>query len=846
MKSVLLLIHTLIFTSYHTGVKSFKIDATIDTASRFSSMSMSMSMNTNIKTSTQIDKDTSDFHQYAAAAVDFSAGSGHVSSQSGIFSIIRSVRNWDKNQRQNYLYRISLAPFFTKSRDKINEDLMLPPILLDKSVDIYLPSPSGNKTVIIKAEHEDGSSAVGSEKKITERIVEVWLGSSLIRRIPVGLKGTHGMIINDFSGFGSPVWSHDEECLLYSAERISPATFPFWRTDNDDDGNNDRGNLDNKSDIESYGRGGQNVLGQGQSENWGECYSKQEPILDIYILNISTGRLGRVRNVPKTSITLGQAVWHPKCQKIVYTGFDAGQPKRLGMVYCRNRKSKIYESDVFQLLQKLAGDDVIIENENKNIGECNNGYTCVSNDLSFSRSPRFVDETLVFLGSEHAFISHDACMGLFRWLEDKQVLESIVPIIEFPKEDGGKVMGMGFPGLFLGQLPIDCGIDEDYLVTTTLWGSFQRVIRINIRDGDINLIDIPQLNELGSQSICTRAPNGDLIISESSCDQPASLWIVTKEDLLQDATEKNGKIVANAHFVANFSPIAASSFSPVKKETDRPYIMKILSIIPNSIDGATSNPIQAILLLPKTESHTGKLPMVVVPHGGPHSCSTSTFAPGIAYLASKYAVLLPNYRGSIGFGQAPLNSLLSRIGKVDVDDVMMCTRYVIENFSLVDGERVGIVGGSHGGYITASCTSQNPDLFKAAVMRNPVTNIASMITSTDIPDWCLSEVMGEYDQSQFRGPTLNQITKMYEMSPISLVHNVKTPTLIALGMIDLRVPPSQGLEWFHSLRSQGVPTKLLKYPNDCHSLNLVATEIDHWLHIRHWFDKYLHTNLKNS
>jgi len=131
-------------------------------------------------------------------------------------------------------------------------------------------------------------------------------------------------------------------------------------------------------------------------------------------------------------------------------------------------------------------------------------------------------------------------------------------------------------------------------------------------------------------------------------------------------------------------------------------------------------------------------------------------------------------------------------------------------------------------------------------MRNPVTNIASMITSTDIPDWCLSEVMGEYDQSQFRGPTLNQITKMYEMSPICLVHNVKTPTLIALGMIDLRVPPSQGLEWFHSLRSQGVPTKLLKYPNDCHSLNLVATEIDHWLHIRHWFDKYLHTNLKNS
>jgi acylaminoacyl-peptidase len=129
-------------------------------------------------------------------------------------------------------------------------------------------------------------------------------------------------------------------------------------------------------------------------------------------------------------------------------------------------------------------------------------------------------------------------------------------------------------------------------------------------------------------------------------------------------------------------------------------------------------------------------------------------------------------------------------------------------------------------------------LFLAA-MRNPVTNIASMITSTDIPDWCLGEVMGEYDQSHYCGPTLNQITRMYETSPVSLVHRVKTPTLIALGMADLRVPPSQGLEWYHSLRSLGVPTKLLKYPNDCHSLNLVTTEIDHWLHIRKWFDKYL-------
>jgi hypothetical protein len=68
-----------------------------------------------------------------------------------------------------------------------------------------------------------------------------------------------------------------------------------------------------------------------------------------------------------------------------------------------------------------------------------------------------------------------------------------------------------------------------------------------------------------------------------------------------------------------------------------------------------------------------------------------------------------------------------------------------------------------------------------------------MYTSTDIPDWCLAEVLGQcFEESKFRGPTSDQIVKMYEKSPVSRIDRVKAPTLIALGMADLRVPPSQG------------------------------------------------------
>eukprot|EP00532_Pseudo-nitzschia_australis_P000645 CAMPEP_0168200904 /NCGR_PEP_ID=MMETSP0139_2-20121125/23349_1 /TAXON_ID=44445 /ORGANISM="Pseudo-nitzschia australis, Strain 10249 10 AB" /LENGTH=798 /DNA_ID=CAMNT_0008126279 /DNA_START=257 /DNA_END=2656 /DNA_ORIENTATION=+ len=786
-----------------------------------------------------LDEDTKEFHQYAAAAVDLS--SAHVSSRS-VLSVVRSARNWELNTRQNYLYRMNIAPLLTESSsgETMDDDMMLPPIPLDPSVQIYLPSPSGKKVVIIKKEQKDG-------KENDELTVEVWEGSSLTCRIRVGGKTTHGKMINDPSGFGMPSWSPDEKNLLYSAERLPATTFPFWSKTK-----NGIGDKEKDSHAENQHRGGQSVLGQGQTESWGECYSKQEAILDLYILNLSTGRLGRVRNVPtsfdedkslesltateiSSSITLGQGVWHPKSSKIAFTGWSAGQPKRLGMVYCKNRASKIYESEVGSLLEELAE---LSENEKDEVEEDKDeNYTCISNDLFFSRSPRYVGENLVFLGSGRAFVSHDACMALYRWDKEKESNQNVVPTVETPSSNGAKVSGLGFPGLFLGQLPVNCGIDSNFLVTTSLWGSFQRVIRVNIKNGDVHLIEVPQMNELGSQSLCTVSANGDLVISEASCDRPASLWIVKKRELVQDSIKESGRIVANAQRVATFSPIAASTFSPVQPTTNLPYDMQVVSIDSDSIDGAASYPIQALLLLPKNRNQ--KVPMVVVPHGGPHGCSASAFAPGIAHLASKYAVLLPNYRGSTGFGQSPLNSLLTRIGRVDVEDVMLCTRHAIDNFSVVDGERVGICGGSHGGFLTAHCTSQYPEFFKAAAMRNPVTNIASMITSSDIPDWCLGEVMGEYDQSLFRGPTSNQITKMYEKSPVSLVHQVKTPTLVALGLVDLRVPPSQGLEWFHSLRSLGVPTKLLKYPQDCHSLNLVTTEADHWMHIRHWFDKYL-------
>lgn len=96
-----------------------------------------------------------------------------------------------------------------------------------------------------------------------------------------------------------------------------------------------------------------------------------------------------------------------------------------------------------------------------------------------------------------------------------------------------------------------------------------------------------------------------------------------------------------------------------------------------------------------------------------------------------------------------------------------------------------------------------------------------------------------YKFSDFRPPSREELGVMWDKSPIAHMEHVNAPTLIALGMKDLRVPPSQGLEYFHALRSKGIPTKLLVYENCDHAIDKVASEADHWLNIKLWFDKYL-------
>ncbi len=201
-----------------------------------------------------------------------------------------------------------------------------------------------------------------------------------------------------------------------------------------------------------------------------------------------------------------------------------------------------------------------------------------------------------------------------------------------------------------------------------------------------------------------------------------------------------------------------------------------------------------------------RYPLVLEIHGGPHGMYNVGFNYMFqAFAARDYVVLYTNPRGSTGYGSAFGNAIERAYPSVDYDDLMAGVDAVIAK-GYVDPRNM-FVGGCSGGGVLSSWVIGHTDRFAGAAVRCPVTNWLSFIGQTDIPYFTLNF---------FDAPFWEKPEPWLKQSPLMYVGNVKTPTLLMTGVLDLRTPMPQTEEYYAALKLRGVPTRLLRFEGEYH------------------------------
>ncbi|XP_058023212.1 acylamino-acid-releasing enzyme-like isoform X1 [Ahaetulla prasina] len=652
---------------------------------------------------------------------------------------------------------------------------------------VIYSGPSGNCTEV-KGELLSRDSPSGTQKAVVRKMnnskgeekqfLEVWEKNRKVKSIELTALEKHGQVYDD-DQFGCLAWSHSETHLLYVAEKKRPKTESFFKPRAPE--LNTEEELA-KTERDRAVKGEQFVF----YEDWGETLvAKSIPVLCV--LDIESNNVSVLEGVPEY-ISPGQAFWTPDDTGVVFTGWYH-EPFRLGLKYCINRRSSLFHVD-------LTG------------GQCE----LLSEDNKAIWSPRLSpDQCRIVYLENQASGPHQQCSRICMYDWYTKLTSVIVDIVPRQIQDG-------FAGIYSTALPEHCwAADSQRVVLDTTQRSRQELIVVDMTSKSV--CSLTKSSSLGSWALLTI--DRDLMVAKFSTPNSPPVLMVA-------FLPPSGK-------EADVNWVCLEETSPIQGIN---WDVHILQPSPDQ-----DNPqyrgldFEAILLKPTQVPEQTKLPLVVSPHGGPHSVFTTTWMLYPAVLCRMgFAVLLVNYRGSLGFGQDSVDSLPGNVGCQDVKDVQFCVEQMLQKEPL-DSERVALLGGSHGGFLSCHLIGQYPSTYKACVTRNPVVNMASMIGSTDIPDWCMTEVGLPYDQAAL--PVPEQWEKMLLHSPMQFVDKVQAPVLLLIGEEDRRVPPKQGLEYYRALRSRGIPTRMLQYPSDNHALSSVEAEADGFMNIALWLLQHL-------
>ena len=284
-------------------------------------------------------------------------------------------------------------------------------------------------------------------------------------------------------------------------------------------------------------------------------------------------------------------------------------------------------------------------------------------------------------------------------------------------------------------------------------------------------------------------------------------------------------------YLSELSKISPKKISNFNSSLKFPKLANTKLITWISKDGLE---IEGLLTYPTKYNKRKKYPLALIIHGGPAGVFSQSFTgnPGIyniEYFASNgYAVLRPNPRGSTGYGKDFRFANFKDWGFGDYEDIMSGVDKAID-MGIADPQRLAVMGWSYGGYMTSFVVTRT-ERFKAASMGAGLPNLVSMTTTTDIPDYLVAHMGGEFWEDY----------ETYEKhSAIYRINNVKTPTQVIHGANDLRVPFTQGQEFYVALKRKGVSTEMVVYPRTPHGPREPKLLMDVSPRIMVWLDKFI-------
>ena len=300
--------------------------------------------------------------------------------------------------------------------------------------------------------------------------------------------------------------------------------------------------------------------------------------------------------------------------------------------------------------------------------------------------------------------------------------------------------------------------------------------------------------------------SGDrLLLSHESSVEPADFWVY---DL---ASQKPRQLT--------YSVIASLKAAP------RPP-SQVISY--KSFDGKT---ISALLWVPFNLKRDASNPALVLPHGGPTGQSQDYWSPRIAAFVSRgYICIAPNVRGSTGYGIEFQKANYKDLGGGDLQDEVYAAKF-LEATGYVNPKKIGITGGSYGGFMTLMAIGRSPDVWAAGVELYGIINWMTMLQHEDA-------MLQEYEKSLLGDPVKDRA--IYDAaSPITYIHHVKAPLLVLQGENDPRVPKEEAEQVVELLKKDGKTVDAHYYPNEGHGFEKRENQIDSIRRSVEWFDKYL-------